>query len=54
MFDSVAVTFDTDDPSEDGIVGPAKTLAFFKDMDGIDRAVVHATWQLTTYPECQA
>jgi hypothetical protein len=43
MFDWVAVTFDTDDPSEDGIVEPAKTLAFFKDMDGVDRAVVHAT-----------
>jgi hypothetical protein len=43
MFDWVAATFDTDDPSGDGIVGPAKTPAFFKDMDGVDQAVVHAT-----------
>jgi hypothetical protein len=53
MFDWVAVTFDTDDPSEDGIVGPAKILAFFKDMDGVDRAVVHAT-NVTTGRETKA
>jgi hypothetical protein len=53
MFDWVAVTFDTDDPSEDGIVGPAKILAFFKDMDGVDRAVVHAT-KVTTGRETKA
>jgi hypothetical protein len=53
MFDWVAVTFDTDDPSEDGIVGPAKILAFFKDTHGVDRAVVHAT-KVTTGRETKA
>jgi hypothetical protein len=43
MFDWVAVTFDTADPSDEGLVGPAKILAFYKDGHGVDRAVVHAT-----------
>jgi hypothetical protein len=43
MFDWVAVTFDTSDPSNEGLVGPAKILAFYKDGEGADRAVIHAT-----------
>jgi hypothetical protein len=43
MFDWVAVTFDTTDESNEGLVGPAKILAFYKDEDSVDRAVVHAT-----------
>jgi hypothetical protein len=43
MFDWVAVTFDTTKPSNEGLVGPAKILAFYKDGEGDDRAVVHAT-----------
>ena len=53
MFDWVAVTFDTDDASDEGVVGPAKILAFFKDEDGVDRAVVHAT-EVTTGRETNA
>jgi hypothetical protein len=45
MFDWVAVTFETTDP--DGVVGPAKILAFYKDGEGVDRAVVHATCSTT-------
>jgi hypothetical protein len=43
MFDWVAVTFDTTDLSNKGLVGPAKILAFYKDGEGVDRAVIHAT-----------
>ena len=43
MFDWVAVTFDTADPSKEGLMGPAKILAFYKDKDGVERAVVNAT-----------
>jgi hypothetical protein len=53
MFDWVAVTFDTTDPSSDGVVGPAKVLAFYKDTEGVDCAVVHAT-HVTTGRETKA
>jgi hypothetical protein len=53
MFDWVAVTFDTAEPSEEGLVGPAKILAFYKDNDGVERAVVHAT-NVTTGRETKA
>jgi hypothetical protein len=53
MFDWVAVAFDTADPSNDGLVGPAKILAFYKDEDGVERAVVHAT-NVTTGRETKA
>ncbi len=43
MFDWVAITFDTTNPDNEGLVGPAKILAFYKDWEGDDRAVVHAT-----------
>jgi hypothetical protein len=48
MFNWVAVTFQTTDP--DGVMGPAKMLAFYKDGEGLDCAVVHAT-HLTTRRE---
>jgi hypothetical protein len=41
LFDWVAVTFENADP--DGVMGPAKILAFYKDGEGVDCAVVHAT-----------
>ena len=53
MFDWVAVTFDTADPSKEGLMGPAKILAFYKDKDGVERAVVHAT-NVTTGRETKA
>ncbi len=53
MFDWAAVTFDTDDPNNDGLVGPAKTLASFEDVDAVDRALVHAT-NVTTGRETKA
>jgi len=53
MYDWVAVTFDTADPSNEGLVGPAKLLAFYKDEEGVDRAVVHAT-NVTTGRETNA
>ena len=54
MFDWVAVTFDTTSvEGNHGLVGPAKILAFFKDEDGVDRAVVHAT-HVTTGRETKA
>jgi hypothetical protein len=53
MFDWVAVTFDTSDAGNDGLVGPAKVLAFFKDQEGVDCAVVHAT-NVTTGRETKA
>ena len=53
MFDWVAVTFDTTDPSNEGLVGPAKILAFYKDGDGVEHAVVHAT-NVTTGRETKA
>jgi hypothetical protein len=40
-FDWVAVTFEMTDPN--GVMGPAKTLAFYQDGEGVDCAVVHAT-----------
>jgi hypothetical protein len=43
MFDWVAITFDTTDPDNEGLVGPAKILAFYKDGEGDDCTVVHAT-----------
>jgi hypothetical protein len=42
MFDWAAVTFDTADSNE-GLVGPAKLLAFYKDVEGVPHTVVHAT-----------
>ena len=36
MFDWAAVTFETADPSNDGVVGPAKILAFYKDSEGVE------------------
>ena len=42
MFDWAAVTFDTVD-SDEGLVGPAKLLAFYNDVDGVPHGVVHAT-----------
>jgi hypothetical protein len=53
MFDWVAVTFDTADPSDEGVVGPAKILAFYKDAEDVERAVVHAT-HVTTGRETRA
>jgi hypothetical protein len=53
MFDWVAVTFETSDPSNEGVVGPAKILAFYKDAEGVERAVVHAT-HVTTGRETRA
>ena len=53
MYDWVAVTFDTADPINEGLVGPAKILAFYKDGEGADRAVVHAT-HVTTGRETKA
>jgi hypothetical protein len=53
MFDWVAVTFDTADPTNKGLVGPAKILAFYKDGDGVEHAVVHAT-NVTTGRETKA
>jgi hypothetical protein len=53
MFDWAAVTFDTADPMNEGLMGPAKILAFYKDNDGIERAVVHAT-HVTTGRETKA
>jgi hypothetical protein len=53
MYDWVAVTFDTTEPDNEGLVGPAKILAFYKDGDGIARAVVHAT-NVTTGRETKA
>jgi hypothetical protein len=52
MFDWAAVTFDTEDSNE-GLVGPAKILAFYKDGEGVERAVVHAT-NVTTGRETKA
>ena len=50
----MAVTFDTTSvEGNNGLVGPAKILAFFKDEDGVDRAVVHAT-HVTTGRETKA
>jgi hypothetical protein len=61
MFDWVAATFETaesnddsdGDSDDDGVVGPAKLLAFYKDGDGVERAVVHAT-NMTTGRETKA
>jgi hypothetical protein len=53
MFDWVAVSFDTTDIGNEGLMGPAKILAFYKDGDGVERAVVHAT-NVTTGRETKA
>jgi hypothetical protein len=53
VFDWVAVTFDTADPSNEGLVGLAKILAFYKDGDGVEHTVVHAT-NVTTGRETKA
>ena len=53
MFDWAAATFETADPTNDGVVGPAKLLAFCKDSNGAERAVVHAT-SVTTGRETKA
>jgi hypothetical protein len=53
MFDWAVVTFDTADPNNEGLVGPAKLLAFYKDGEGEERAVIHAT-HVTTGNETSA
>jgi hypothetical protein len=54
MFDWAAVTFDTTtDPSNEGMVGPAKILAFYKDGKGVYHAAVHVT-HVTTGRETNA
>jgi hypothetical protein len=53
MFDWAAVSFDTADMGNEGLMGPAKILAFYKDGDGVERAVVHAT-NVTTGRETKA
>jgi hypothetical protein len=53
MFAWAAVTFETANPTNDGVVGPSKLLAFCKDSNGAEQAVVHAT-NVTTGRETKA
>lgn len=54
MFDWAAVTLETTNPTNDGVVGPAELLAFCKHSNGAERAVVHAINVTTGWEETKA